>query len=306
MEARDKGSAGRVCLVVALPAEAAPLIDGFGLRPAGGSHGKLEGTAAGGRSPRVFCDAATQTWLVISGVGREAATAAVSSLPEAPGAAWLNLGVAGHRDTRLGTPVLAHRVVDDTTGRAWYPPLLFTPPVETLGVRTVDRACLDYPTPDAYEMEAAGFYAAASRRSGHELVHCFKVISDNHANPASRLTAARVTDLVARNLESIGEVVEALRELSTDQALEHVRRTEPPGLVSLRGTVRLSTTQRRQLRRLLRRFAALHSGTDVLDWLGPQHPKLDAGRIIARLEAHVDEAPPRFEQPGASVPRDAP
>ena len=201
-------------LVVALPAEARPLIRRLGLsRDAGADRPtwRAQGIA-----------------LVISGVGRRAAAAAVAGLAgeEPPGeAAWINVGVAGHRDLPLGEIVLAHKVVGGGDGGAWHPSPVFEPPCATATVTTVDRPETGYPGETVYDMEAAGFCAAAARLASAERIQVVKVISDNAAAPPDRLTAARVEELIEARLDTIVEIAEGTAALAGELAARRGRAT---------------------------------------------------------------------------------
>ena len=262
-------------LVVALPAEARPLIRQFGLARA----------AAG----------ATRLWradgvaLVVSGVGRKRAAAATASLgaAERPGeAAWLNVGIAGHRSLPLGEAVLAHKVTAAGGGRAWYPPLVFDPPCATAAVTTVDRPETRYPEDAVYEMEAAGFCAAAARFASAELIQVVKVISDNAAAPPAGLTAGRVEALIERRIELVARIAEQTAALAGE--LE-ARRAPPPALADLLDRWRFTVTQRRRLERVLRRLAVVDPATPPATGLAG----LPTGRaVLAALEDRLAAQPP--------------
>jgi nucleoside phosphorylase len=193
-------------LVVALPAEARPLIRRFGLaRVQGGVFPvwRTEGVS-----------------LVVSGVGQLAAESATTHLageghPE--GAAWLNVGIGGHRDLPLGALVLAHKVADGAGGNAWFLEPLPEPPCATATVKTVGRAETCYPEDTVYEMEAAGFCKAATRFARPELIQVVKVISDNRAAPSERLTADRVEELIEGRIETIELIAETTAARATSR-----------------------------------------------------------------------------------------
>jgi hypothetical protein len=310
---------GRVVLVVALAAEARPLIERFGLTPRAGSSGSAPF--------RVFEAGATPLCLVISGVGRVAAGAAVAFVAGVAGrcgtggtagtggtggttgtggtagtggtghddepektSAWLNVGVAGHRDRAPGQAVIAHRVIGPG-GASWYPPLVFPPPCPTATVHTVDTPCLDYPGDELYDMEAAGFFQVATRCATRELVHCLKVVSDNRDHPASHLDAARVGELVETNVEIVAAVIERIAALSGEQS---PRGRQPPGYDELLSSARFSATRRRQLRRTLRRWHLLCGDADPSAWIAARGVR-DAGAVLAALEQHLDGLPPVLE-----------
>lgn len=178
--------------VVALPAEARPLVRRFGLaRAAAGEYPVWQGHGVS---------------LVVSGVGRAAAASATAYLArgnQLTGVAWLNVGIGGHRTLPLGEIVLAQEVIDAADGRVWHARPGFEPPCSTATVTTVDRPELNYPEETVYEMEAAGFWAAAARFAPGEQIQVLKVISDNAGAPADRLTASRVEELIEGRIETI-------------------------------------------------------------------------------------------------------
>ena len=234
--------------VVALEAEARPLIEHYRLEHDGqASAFKIYRRTAG--------DDAT---LVVSGIGKVASAAATSYLHLAAGgevdAVWLNVGIAGHGTRPIGEAVLAHRVVDRASGRAWYPPLVFKPPCATDQVNTVDRPERELSTPGAFEMEASGFIATAQRFASAELVHCLKIVSDGPSTDLESLTPRAAQRLVATHLSTVEAIAEACRPLARElRQLD----AEPPELQDCLERWHFTVTEQRELRRLLRRWRTL-------------------------------------------------
>ncbi len=79
--------------------------------------------------------------------------------------AWLNIGIAGHGYLPVGSGLLAHKITDRQQQQHWYPTLTFTPPCPTATVISADHPETAYREDALYDMEAAGFVAAASRFS---------------------------------------------------------------------------------------------------------------------------------------------
>ena len=231
-----------LCLVVALAAEARPLIARYRLRA-------LEG------HPYRIC-AGDQTHLIVSGVGKVAAAAATAYLRARIGAApaaWLNVGVAGHGRHAVGAALLAHKVVDATRDQSFYPTFTAPPPCRTTVLHTVDRA--QPATGDlAFDMEASGFCEAAQRFATSERVHCLKVVSDNPQRPYQTLNAKKVEELIAAQLDAVAHVGQHLRALSQQLYALHA---DPPGLAELTARWPFTATQQHQLRGLLVRWHTL-------------------------------------------------
>jgi nucleoside phosphorylase len=256
-------------LVVALPAEAKPLIRHFGLERRSDT------------SPFPVYDSDSLS-LIVSGVGKQQAAAATACLhaasAAAPDYAWLNIGIAGDGARAVGEGVLAHSIKDAATRRCWYPPLVFQPPCETTAVLTVDEAASAYPRACSVDMEASAMMAVATRFSTSELVHCFKIIADNPANPARCISAASTERLVAQKLDQIEVIVRELTQL----AKEMTRLRAPPSeLERFLARWHFTVSERHRLCQLLRfwqlrghkpqllsaEFDALAGANEVLAWL---------------------------------------
>ena len=261
-----------LCLVVALAAEARPLL---------AAH-RLQGVSG---HPYRIC-AGEQTHLIVSGVGKVAAAAATAYLRALIGAtpaAWLNIGIAGHGSQAVGTPLLAHKVVDAASDKPFYPTFTTSPPCRTTLLHTVDRA--QPATGDAaYDMEASGFCEAVQRFATSERIHCLKVVSDNPQSLYQTLNAAKVEALIESQLDTVAQVGERLRPLS--QQL-HALHADPPGLAELIARWKFTATQQHQLRSLLARWQALAPATSVIndDLLALQH----RDEVLAHLQRQLDD-----------------
>lgn len=183
-----------MAIVCALPCEARPLVQALELRPDG---------SAGLRRNRSVA-------LQVGGVGAERAAEAVDGLAGHADACtcWLNVGCAGGRGT-IGELVAAHKV-SRAEGEVWYPQFPFPVEEPTAEVRTVPRPETSYPEPVLYEMEAAGFYAAAIKRASLERVQVLKVRVDSPEHPVDRLTTAGISDHVRGHSDAITAWIERL------------------------------------------------------------------------------------------------
>ena len=179
-------------VVVALPAEAEPLVDNWALKRADSRGCSLYESA--------------DIRLIVSGTGRESAASATAYLAgrcKTSSAGWLNVGIAGSAGYPVGTALLAHKVVDRMSKEIFYPVVSFQPPCATATIHTVAEVERQYAGADAYEMEASGFCAAAARFGIVEQVHVFKVVSDGPAAPPEDLSKDRVRSLVASALPQV-------------------------------------------------------------------------------------------------------
>ena len=238
---------GQVNIVVAHALEARPLIKRFGLKP---------NKAAGALT--IYSND-TGVRVVITGMGKQSSHATTNRLAVLLAnvlgvqEGWLNVGVAGHKTAEIGSGFLANKIIDAGSAKAVYPvPVLKDKP--TSAVITVDQPELDYSEDAVYEMEAFGFWAAASNHSFIELVQVYKIISDNLKYPADQLDNVFIEKLIANHCDRIESVVLNLKELVRE--VNEIYRL-PDEYEELQKKFRFTVTQLHQLKRLCRRFHAL-------------------------------------------------
>ena len=246
---------GTVNIVSALPAEAKPLMDHLELRSSRTDPFKI------------YTNSNDNVRLIISRVGKNAAAKAIKHLAKLPCSShsegWLNVGVAGHASLPIGTLMAVHKITDAESGRAWYPPMVLDFPCETASLLTVKKETGNYPADALVEMEAAGFYAAASYFSTHELIHCLKVVSDNRNE--KKLDSRSVTEMITAHIDSVQSVVHALLQLSENL---RKRRTVPRQLEHFLDRWKFTVTQSHQLEKLLRRWEVIFPETNPLEATG--------------------------------------
>lgn len=191
--------------VVSRLSAARPLIDRYGLKE-----------RSGGPFP-LFAN--QHTSLAISGRGKMVTAATTGWLYETCGAgqdgAWLHVGMAGHAEAEIGSGLLAHKVVDQGTGAAWYPAIMMEHPAPSATVITLDQLDREYEGDELYDIEASGFLAAAEHFATAELVHVYRIVADNHgATLGDNFADEVVEDLVASKMSILDGWVEELREQS--------------------------------------------------------------------------------------------
>lgn len=252
--------------VVALHAEAKPLIEHYGLEPTN-RHGFRVFEGAGRR-------------LVVSGVGKVAAAAATAYLQDTPLDVWVNVGIGGHRDRAPGEMVRATRVSDASTAARYYPTSVGLTEFDTAGVTTVDVPETVFASSDVFDMEAAGFYPTALRFSTSELVHCVKIVSDNVDTGTDQLTSPRVTELIENNLGAVVALVDELEALAS--TIEPLR-VEPDADSFLRSW-HFTASQKRRLTRILMRHRAFEQQPSADDFRGSPTSQVVLDRLSESLQ----------------------
>jgi adenosylhomocysteine nucleosidase len=189
-------------LLVALPAEAKPLIHAFNLR-------RLQ---PDGPFPRYVAGPLS---LLLSGPGREAAGSAVEFSQQLTGDEqnhWINVGIAGHAQLAPGSCLLADSVTDVQNGRYW--PL--QPPRDlaetTLGpLRCVAQAESRFAEVAGYDMESSAIAENLAESDALSRLQILKVISDNPDNPSQRINGKLVRELIESQLPHIAALISRLQ-----------------------------------------------------------------------------------------------
>ena len=153
--------------------------------------------------------------LTVTGVGKQAAAEGTQFAADFHEArehdAWLNIGIAGHRNQPIGKPLLASRVTEAQERQIWYPQLSFPTSLDTLPLTTLAQPAAAYLEHDMMDMEAAGFFRSACRHAPLDLIHSLKIISDNEEHPSEKISKQSVLDLFNANLAEIDKLVTQLR-----------------------------------------------------------------------------------------------
>ncbi|OED43394.1 hypothetical protein AB833_03870 [Chromatiales bacterium (ex Bugula neritina AB1)] len=236
-------------LVVALPSEAQPLIDAFGL-------------SRQQQSQAFPVYQSADCCLVVSGIGRchsAAATAWLAALNPVKNAAWVNIGIAGHKNKPVGSAFCAHSIEDMAVSRTWYP-VQIASTLDSLALQTTDYPIINYGNNTLHDMEASGYVQIALKYSTAELVQCVKVISDNENSPASTIDKSKAQLLIGERIDEIRTYTNHLLTLA-----EELKPTDIQAMLSLfTAQWRFSVTQKRQLHRLLERHQLLLGDLDHL------------------------------------------
>ena len=238
----------RQYLIAAMPLEAKPLI----------AHYRLKKITA---APAFEIYQRDDLWLTITGIGKVASAAAVAFTHAYSGApafsSWLNIGIAGHGYCELGDVFAAHKITDTDTQHSHYPPIVIDLPCPTDEILTVPKVVTDYPRHGLFEMEASGFYYAATRFTHSELVQCLKIVSDTHHHPVEGITPEWISQAIAERIPFIDHILEQQKMLVAELNKAH---TPADDLLGLSKQWHFSSQQQKQLQQLLRRWSLIGEG----------------------------------------------
>ncbi len=268
-------------IVVAHSLEAKPIISMLNLQPVQSGMKYLEYTNSSGMT------------LLVSGIGREAVTAAVAFLGERQRnehgqlRAWLNLGIAGHKTAQTGSGWLANKITELASACNAYPPQLLQG-FNSCRVITVDEPENVYPEDAAYDMESSAFYETATQFSTAEVVQVFKIVSDNTRSPLSRMELKMVPVWIAAQENSILDLIARLNALVVDYNSSH---SLPSSYQEIRAAYHLTVSQVIQLRKLCQRYKAMGKEQE-LDAISAS-ATAGSKQLLQKLSSCLEEEKPR-------------
>ena len=248
-------------LVVALPAEARPLIDHFKLKTAETEFYRVY---------RAGSVALVETGIgKLNAAGATAATLVNLRQEQNITPVCINVGLAGAARP-LGTLLCAHSVVDQANGKKWFPQLTWQSnqalQLPAIRIATVDVPEQRYTRDLAFDMEASGFYSSASKFTSLEFIQSLKVVSDNPENCISSINKSRAAELIGQHCSSIELVVTKLSELA---GLLPDLQASTELLTDLCQHVHCTTTQKSMLQTLLRQYQARFETLPTAEQLAP-------------------------------------
>ncbi|MDN5276579.1 MAG: hypothetical protein PWR01_544 [Clostridiales bacterium] len=257
-----------IYIVTALPCEASPIVKKYDLkRDDACRHFPLY------RSDGMF--------LIVSGVGKMASAIATAYLiaqnvkrDEAgaeEGLAIINIGVCGTLNQRypIGTPLLIHKVIDHETGKQYFPDILIEHPFEEGSIETHNDVVRREDVlsgrvelqADLVDMEASGFFQAASRFLAPHQIYVIKVVGDYL--DVVDFDRQRVAQCISGALDAVDgfiKQVEGLCRVEGDVLTPDERRQ----LEKVKESLRLTVTQSHQLVDMARRYK-LRTGRPLPD-----------------------------------------
>ena len=181
-------------IVVAMEREAKPLINYWNLKK---------------NTEKIFSDKKKRINLIVSGIGKKKAEKATMYLAKktSNNAFFLNIGIAGHKNYKLGEIILISKITDNKNKYSWYPSLLWKTKIKKAPLLTVGFPKIRYTTNCLYDMEASGFFKGARNFVGPEKAQCIKVVSDNKDSSILNISSKNIENWIYSKTSVINKFV---------------------------------------------------------------------------------------------------
>ncbi len=186
--------------VTATISEARPLIEEYKLKKDINSN-----------NFQLFCS--EKYSLIVSGIGKINSALSVShtffKLNQKLNNIWINIGIAGHINEKIGKLILVNKVIDNESNKSFYPFFSRNYSLKQIACTTYDKPNFDYNI-SMSDMELSGFFHSASKYSSKELIHSLKIISDNINKKIDFKDKKVVQDLIRMNVPKIKKFVSTI------------------------------------------------------------------------------------------------
>ena len=202
--------------------------------------------------------------LVITNIGKNNAEDAViyhhNCIKTCKSDIWFNIGIAGHENIEIGEIRLINKIVDFENKSCWYPQIIFESPCNSIDLISLEKPSNKYQS-CLYDMEASGFYYAATKYGTLELIHSVKIISDNSSSPISLINKNKVKQLVKGKIGIIEIILDELRLLSNEI---QVIKKEPKDYKNFLKKWHFTQTEKHQLHNLILKLNVRYPNKDFL------------------------------------------
>ena len=192
--------------VVATHTESLPIIKFYNLKQIKSDH-----------MFQVFRNVYSNIFLIITGIGKIRSASATMYLygvhTKLKNQIWINIGICGHKNYSLGNGYLVNKITDKSSNQNFYPIQAFSHNFFTSSCITCDKPNINY-CKSLYDMESSGFFCTALKFSTSELIHLFKIISDNETNKINIKEKPYISGLIKDNLNLIDTLVKKLKMIN--------------------------------------------------------------------------------------------
>jgi hypothetical protein len=89
-------------------------------------------------------------------------------------------------------------------------------PYQTMTVTTLAKPSKEYREETLFDMEAAGFFMAASKFLSPECIHCVKIISDSGSFPHFLIREKQITDMIFAQCPSLESLLGHLKRAALE------------------------------------------------------------------------------------------
>ena len=169
---------------------------------------------------------------------------------------WINLGLAGHKNHRIGDLFLVNKIKDSSSNKIYYPFVAHSK-LKSIQCITYEKENLYY-NESLSEMEASGFFYSANKFTSIELVQVLKIVSDNEKESINFNDKHIIYDLIFSNKKKIINLCDSLHKIKEnvkDYNLQYINEE----FEEIFKGIKFSFTEKQQMKSLLKLYFARYN-----------------------------------------------
>lgn len=235
-----------IYIVTALHCEAKPLIDHFDLKK-------------DADSPKFDLFQNDRIALIVSGIGKirsaVATTFLLTGTNSSDVSAILNIGVCGSvaQSRKIGDLLYINKITDHANGRQYFPEPVLQFGMQEASVETFDKPVESSNTisfdSDLVDMEASGFFQAASMFTETHRIYCFKIVSD--LLELSHISKEFISGLIKGRISEVERIFTMLSDFHTPEP-DLMENDDRVLITKIGSNLKLTQSQSYQLADLIR------------------------------------------------------
>jgi len=200
---------------------------------------------------------------------------------------FINIGIAGgNRETsEKGQIYLINQIIDNETGRSFYPDILIKHDLPEHSITTTERVILDGGRDyrNLVDMESSEIFDVCSKNTSIHKIAILKIVSDYLDLDTAKLTKDRVRYFISSNLEAIDSFLSKFRSLENlDKPI--LSKEDYIWIDSISNQLSLTKTQYQQLLHFSKGFRVRDSKSNYPSlYVDPPESKYDRNKIFRSL-----------------------
>ena len=133
---------------------------------------------------------------------------------------WLNFGLAGNKELKIGEIILVSKVTDKCDNKKKFFPFF----LKEFDIKR--KECITYDKPNVKynnylsDMESIGFFFSANKFSTKEYIFSLKIISDNENEFIDFKSKKIVSELILKKIHKIDDFIKKLKNIKTTSLKE--------------------------------------------------------------------------------------
>ncbi len=222
--------------------------------------------------------------LTISGIGKLSAAIATCytfvEYEKKRNQIWLNFGLAGTKDLKIGELAIVNKVEDASSKYKFYPYFFRDLELNRVQCTTYEKPNFNYDK-NLSDMEASGFFSSANKFTSKELIFSLKIISDNSKEKLDFKNKEEVFSLIYKKITQIDKFIKQILEIEKEDFFNYKLENQIREITS---KYRFSFSQEIKLKKIL--HLCNLNNKHIVDLIKKDFK--DSNHVLKKLENYIE------------------